>query len=111
MTSFIGGEYLIAFGLINGLSKGNDSISFAELRELANKMQQRFNESDIDAVVVDHSLQDVIYSYDKYFDFVVLNHIPYAKCKPGIGIQDLQHRFVGYIPIHTLSVMMECIKG
>ena len=111
MTSFISGEYLIAFGLMKALQDGNDSVSFQELRNLARTMQKRFNESDIDAVIIDSNLIDDLYTFDRYFDFVTLNHVPYAKCKPGIGMQNLQNRFVGYLPITVLCAMMECMKG
>lgn len=110
MTSFIGGEYLIAFGLMKAIQEGNDSVSFQELRNLAHTMQKRLNESDIDAVIIDSNLIDDLCTFDRYFDFVTLNHIPYAKCKPGVGMQDLQNRFIGYLPICVISTMMDCMK-
>lgn len=110
MTSFISGEYLIAFGLMKAIRDGNDSISFQELRNLARIMQQRLNDSDVDAVIIDSNLIDDLYAFDRYFDFVTLNHIPYAKCKPGVGLQDLYSRFAGSLPIDLFCVMDECIK-
>lgn len=110
MTAFIGGEYLIAFGLMKAISEGNDSASFEELRNLSHKMQKRFNELDVDAVIIDSNLIDDLCSFVRYFEFVTLNHIPYVKCRAGISMHDLQQRFVGYLPVPVLSVMMECIK-
>lgn len=101
---------MIAFGLMKALQDGNDSVSFQELRNLARTMQKRLNESDIDAVVIDTNLIDELCYFDRYFDFVTLNHTPYAKCKPGIGIQKLQE-LVGYLPISVRNVMVECMKG
>ena len=111
MTSFIGGEYLIAFGLMKTIREGNDSISFQELRSLAHIIQKKLNESDIDAVIIDSNLMYDLYIFDKYFDFVELNHIPYVKCKPGIRLKDLYNRFAGFLPIDVLCIMAECMKG
>lgn len=107
MTAIVGAEYLIAFGLIKALSEGDNAISFSRLRALANQIQERFNAVSVDAVIVDYNLQEAICDYDQYFDFVILNRVPYAICKAGISVQDLKQRFAENLS-EEVRCAMEC---
>ncbi len=90
--------------------KGKNSVSFPELRKLSRQLQTRFNELNIDAVVIDYNLQEAIISYFDYFEFVELDGVPYAKCTRKIGGYDLERRFIGYLPLKILRVAMNLIK-
>ncbi len=110
MTTFIGSEYLIAYGLLKQIPNGKNIISFPKLRKMARQLQDKFNELGIDAIVIDYDLQGAIASYPDYFEFVELNGVPYVKCSSEIGMHDLERRFVGYLPLNILQVAMKLIK-
>lgn len=110
MTTFVGSEYLIAYGILKQIPNGETSVSFPELRKMARQLQDKLNELEIDAIVIDYELQKAITSYPDYFEFVKLNGVPYAKCNRRIGKLDLEKRFIGYLPLNILQVAMNIIK-
>ena len=102
MTTFIGTEFLIGFGLIRKLRQGDDRISYAELRDMARQLQNKLNNSDVDAVVLTDFV-GALNSYSDYFERCGEYHV---KCAPGIGLYALRRRFIGYLPLDVLYAMM-----
>lgn len=90
---------------------GNDHVTFGELRRLGRILQDAFNDSDVDVVVIDYELREAIKEFDKYFEFVRLNNTPYVKCRRGIGAYNLKRRFIDWLLPDTREVVMRVMKG
>lgn len=110
MTTFISAEYVIAYALLDKMNKGLDAVTFNEVRELANKIQVRLNEADIDAVVISHNIPDTIYQFGEYFEMVTLNNTNYIKCKRGVSASKLESRFIGYLSLDTLKIIVNTLS-
>ena len=110
MTAFIGQEYLLGFCLLRQLRRGNDSVSFSEVRHTARVLQEALNSAKIDAIVIDHSLTQIISEFRDYFQMVEINGVPYVKCNHGVTIGTLERRFVGYLPLDVLEIAVKTIK-
>lgn len=110
MATIIGSEYLIGLGLLAKLKKGKNSISFAELSRLIRKVQNGLDNLNVTALVIDCDLQNTIEQFSEYFQTVELNNMLYAKCKAGIEANDLESRFMGYIPFDVLKVIVNLIE-
>ena len=110
MTTFIGAEYIIAYTLITKIQSGFDTATFQEVRDFGTKLQNELNKNNIDAVVISHSLPDVIEQFSEYFDIVVLNNCSYIKCKRGVYLSQLESRFLGYLPLNILSIVDDIIN-
>ena len=109
MTTFIGAEYVIAYTLMNKMQKGFDAVTFQEVRDFGNKLQIELNKNNIDAVVISHSLPDVVYQFSEYFEEVSLNNDNYIKCKRGVNLSNLESRFMGYLPLYIINIVNNII--
>lgn len=97
--------FLMAYGLINKLRNGKNAITFAELRDMARKLQDELNTSDADGVVLAY-FDKALYEWSDYFTSVEVNGDYYVKCAPEVGLHDLESRFIGYLPLEIIEVMM-----
>lgn len=95
----------MAYGLISKLRNGKNAITFAELRDKAQKLQNELNTSDIDAVVLTY-FDKALYEWSDYFTSVEVNGDYYVKCAPGVGLHNLEYRFIGYLPLKVFEVMI-----
>lgn len=105
VTTFIGSEYLMAYGLMKKLRIGENAVTFAELRQMSRQLQDELNHSGVDAVVLTY-FDKALYEYDDYFTSVEVNGDYYVKCAPQIGLYNLERRFIGYLPLDVIEVML-----
>jgi len=108
--TFVGSEYLIAYGLLHQLQNGKGSIMFSELIDFARRLQNTFNEQGVDAVVIYSELRKAVYDNPDYFECVNTGNIPYVRCKYGIGKQDLEKRFIGYLPFKVILAAISVVE-
>ena len=106
MTALIGSEYLMAYGLLRALREGRDSVSFSELRDMAKILQSALNEAGADAVACT-DFERALAEWNRYFEEAESCGIPCVKCAQGTGARDLKRRFVGYLPLDVLRIVLE----
>lgn len=109
MTTVVGAEHLIAFGIMGKIKKNQNRISYNELHQLCQKIQTTFNDRNIDAVIVDYNFSWQVYKYQDYFRIEVQNDIPYIVCQPDVWLRDLQVRFIVSLPVDVAFAMLSCI--
>lgn len=107
MTTFVGTEYLLAHALIKQSEKGGDAIPISDAVAFGENVQKYFNETNIHAVAVRHSIKEVIWNWPEYFKLTQLNGIAYIQIAPHVLPQDLKQRFIGYLPIDVLKAIIE----
>jgi len=105
MTTFIGTEYLMAYGLMKKLRSGENAITFAELQQMGRQLQNELNNSNVDAVVLTY-FKKALYEWNDYFTSAEANGNHYVKCAPQIRLGNLETRFIGYLPLNIIEVMM-----
>ncbi|MCH5315136.1 MAG: hypothetical protein J1E81_04420 [Eubacterium sp.] len=108
MATFVGAEYIIANVLI-ALKKfsNRDMVTLDELSEAGIFIQQQsLSDDKIDAIFLSSSEQVVtaLYDFSDYFEYDrKTNSIRIVKTK---NIQDLESRFIGYLPFNVLSFLV-----
>lgn len=115
MATFVGAEYIIANVLIALKKIGKrDSVTLDELSRAGIYIQQKSLNEDINAIFLSSSEQvaSAIYDFSDYFEYDDhANSIYIVKTK---NIDDLESRFVGYLPFEVLrflvNVSMEFVK-
>ena len=109
MVTFVGAEYIIANVLI-ALKKINkkDMITLDELSEAGIYIQKHsLSNNEIDAIFLSSSEQvaTALYDFSDYFEYDRKNKsIRIVKTK---NIQDLESRFIGYLPLKVLSFLVD----
>ena len=114
MTKFVGAEYLIASLLIEKGKEGNKFITLEELSKCGVFMQRESVKEKVDAVflVTKYQLCNAIYDFTDYFEYKLDNNgqivgITIEKTK---DINDLEYRFMGYLPLEILEFLSTTIK-
>lgn len=109
MTKFVGAEYVIACTLIELKKKGIERVKVEDFYKYGIQMQKYSNNENIDAVflVAYPYLEKAIFNFSDYFQVNEnedgkVESISIVKEKE---VTDLNHRFVGNIPLNILSVM------
>ena len=111
MDTFVGAEYVIANALIALSKKGHDSITFSKLRTIGVQIQQYCNEQGIDAVILTSGdkISAAIYDFSDYFEYAETEtpfREPMIRIRKNIPITQLETRFVGYLPLDIIDVLM-----
>ena len=70
---------------------------------MAQKAQNKLNGSDVDAVV----LTDFDWTVASYSDYFVETENHCVKCAPGVGLEQLEGRFIGYLPLEVMSIISQ----
>ena len=112
MNTFVGAEYVMANILIALKRKGEESITFERLREIGFQIQTSFNEKGLDAVILTSgdSISAAIFDFSDYFKYDDPDGKPTILIQKDTTITDLEKRFVGYLPVNILSVLLEEIN-
>lgn len=108
MDISVGAEYVIANALIFLSQLGEDRISFDRIRSLGWNIQERCNETGIDAIILTSGidLQVAVYDFSDYFEYVN-NGKPMIRVKKNVPIQSLENRFVYYLPQNIATVIKD----
>lgn len=114
MDTFVGAEYIIANALIALSKKGYDSITFNKLRTIGVQIQQYCNENGIDAVILTSGdkISAAIYDFSDYFEYAETEtpvREPMIRIRKNIPITQLKSRFIGYLPLEVIDVLMRKI--
>ena len=112
MNTFVGAEYVMANALIALKRKGIDFITFDNLREIGFKIQTSFNEQGLDAVILPSgdSISAAIFDFSDYFQYKEIGGTPAIVIHKDTTIADLENRFVGYLPVDILGVLLKEIN-
>lgn len=111
MDAFVGAEYIIANALIALNKKGMDCISFSRLRDIGVQVQRYCNENGVDAVILTSgdSISNALYDFSDYFEYVESSpssHEPMICVRKGTPISRLEQRFIGYLPLNIVQVLL-----
>ena len=109
MDVFVGAEYIIANALIVLKRKGVDQIKVTDLQSFGINIQKSCFEQSVDAVFL-LSLDNVsaaIYNFSDYFSYDEIDREPIIRLNSEVEIEDLESRFVGYLPIKLLKIILE----
>lgn len=113
MTQFIGAEYLIANLLIQKMKNNKPFVSLEELSRYGIEVRRISVEEDLDAVFLLSRIEiyNAIFDFSDYFQCEYDDHdqikgITISKTK---GIEDLETRFVGFIPDNIVDVLRQAI--
>ena len=111
MNTFVGAEYVIANALI-ALKEKQDYITFEKLREIGVKIQQSFNKQGVDAVILTSGdrITSAIYNFSDYFEYDEIGDDipkPIIRIKKTATCEDLEQRFMGYLPLTVLQLLRE----
>ncbi len=112
MNTFVGAEYVMANTLIALKRKGINFITFEKLREIGFKIQTSFNEQGLDAIIMTSgdSISAAIFDFSDYFHYKEINGNPAIEIQKDTTITDLENRFVGYLPVNVLGVLLDEIN-
>lgn len=112
MNTFVGAEYVMANTLIALKRKGEESITFERLREIGFQIQTSFNEKGLDAVILTSgdNISAAIFDFSDYFKYDDSDGKPTIFIQKDTTITDLENRFVGYLPVKILGVLLEEIN-
>lgn len=111
MTTFIDRNVVTYIGLINAFYNGHDYITVEEDRELARKIQDEFNNKNIDVVILGWNYQwDENMYYNKYYTFTEICDHTFIKANKGITASDLLNK-IGPYPIKVMKVLFSFIKN
>lgn len=111
MNTLVGAEYVIANTLIALNKKGIESITFSKLREIGIQIQNICNDNGVDAVILTFgdSISSAIYDFSDYFQYREIKGEPSILIQTNATISDLQKRFVGYLPVDVLRILVNGI--
>lgn len=109
MNTFVGAEYVMANTLIALKRKGIDFITFEKLREIGFKIQTSFNKQGLDAIIMTsgNSISAAIFDFSDYFQYKEIDGAPAIEIHKDTTIADLENRFVGYLPVDILGVLVK----
>lgn len=114
MTKFVGAEYVIACLLIEKKRKGANYVSIDELGEIGIRIQNMSNKEGFDAVFLTSRVQffNAIYDFSDYFtcEFDSDNHVKGIALQKSKSIDDLEYRFMGYLPKDIFEFLSEKVK-
>ena len=115
MPKFVGAEYFVANMLIEEKRKGKNFVSFKNLGECGIYVQEKFIQADMDVIFLISKPQfiEIIYDFPDYFE-CVLDESGQTKgiaLKKNRSIDDLQYRFVYYLPIGISSFLQQTIQN
>lgn len=107
MATFVGAEYIIA-NLLIAIKKvrKRETVTLDELSEAGIYIQRQSISENINAIFLSSSDQvaSAIYDFSDYFEYDrEINSIRIVKTKK---IEDLESRFVGYLPFGVLSFLV-----
>ena len=113
MDVFVGAEYLIANALIALKKKGINKISVSLLHSFGIEVQQLCIEKSIDAVFLlsKDSVSAAVYNFSDYFTFEEDKGESAICLNSSAKIEDLEKRFIGYLPIALLKVIMQSAQA
>ena len=115
MAKFVGAEYFVASVLIEEKKKGKDFVSFEDLAKCGIYVQNKFIENDMDVIFLMSKPQfmETIYDFSDYFEYVMddMNQAKGIAIKKSKSIDDLQYRFVYYLPTAIYSFLQETIQS
>ena len=101
--------------LIEEIKIGKDYVSFETLSECGIYVQKRFIEADMDVILLISKQQfiETIYDFSDYFECITdkegkAKGIALKKSK---SIEDLQYRFVHYLPIEISKFLQKLIQS
>ena len=109
MAIFVGAEYIIANALIALQRKGIDKIHVSTLQTFGIMVQKLCIEKSVDAVVLlsKQYVNAAIYNFSDYFSYTEDSQGAYIHLKSGAEIQDMESRFIGYLPLDVLMIITE----
>jgi hypothetical protein len=107
MDVFVGAEYVLAIALIALKKKGIDRIRVATLHAFGIRVQKLCIEKSVGAVILLSNVYAAIYNYSDYFAYDDEGSEPFILLKDSASIHDLERRFVGYLPLAILKVILE----
>ena len=115
MTKFVGAEYFVANMLIEEKGKGKNYVSFEKLGKCGIYVQEKFIEANMDVIFLTSKPQfmETIYDFSDYFE-CVMDERGQAKgiaLKKSKSIDDLQYRFVYYLPIGISNFLQQTIQS
>lgn len=114
MTKFVGAEYLIACLLIEKKKIGYSDISLDALSEYGIYVQKMSLAEKLDAVFLTSKSQfcSAIYDFSDYFNaiFDTRNQIIGIQLNSSKNIDDLEYRFMGYLPQDIFDFLATAVK-
>ena len=115
MTNFMGAEYIIATILTEQIKRGKSYVSLNDLGKCGICAQNMANSQEIDVIFLNSKVQliNTIYNYSDYFKCVFNNNgdingviLDYSK-----DINDLEYRFIVYLPQNIFDILVEVAKN
>jgi len=108
MDVFVGAEYIIANALIALKRKGVDEVKISVLQSYGAIVQKTCVEQSINAVFLlsSYNVSAAIYNFSDYFTYVEDSCEPVIRLNSDVKIEDLESRFMGYLPIQLLKVII-----
>lgn len=101
ITTFIGAENLIAFGLIQAEYAKKDYVTEPELHELARTLQTCFNDNKINAIVQDASISYAVYGSEYFKKEKIDEENRYSLASNLTTTGDLKVRFLATLPLEV----------
>ena len=115
MTKFVGAQYLLVNMLIEEKRKGKNYVSFEKLGKCGIYVQEKFIEADMDVIFLTSKSQfmETIYDFSDYFECVMdeSGRVKGIALKKSKSIDDLQYRFVYYLPIGISNFLQQTIQS
>ncbi len=110
MTIFIKPEYIIANILLELKTHNKHYISINLLIIICAKLQQTFNQNNIDAVILysHDKILEAVNTYPQYFRYENIQE-PIISLQSHADINKLENRFRGYLPIETINILTKHI--
>ena len=105
----VGAEYIIANALIALNKKGIKQIKMSALQNFGIEVQKICIEQSVDAVFLysKNNVSAAIYDYSDYFDYFDDDKDPLIRIKNSANIEDIEDRFIGFLPLAVLRIMMK----
>lgn len=114
MSMFVGAEFLIASMLIEKKRNGINFVSLDELATCGIYVQKMSVQEKLDAIFLTSKSQfySAIYDFSDYFECKLdeENNLIGIKIQSSRNIDDLEYRFMGYLPNEIFKFLMEAVK-
>jgi len=112
MDVFVGAEYIIANALIALGKNGIDQVRLSTLQSFGIKVQRLCIENSIDAVFLFSAdrVSAAVYNFSDYFTFIDSSEEPAIGLNSTAKIEDLEKRFIGYLPIALLKIIINAAQ-
>jgi len=108
MTFYISGDEVVACALVLKMrGEHTNIVSLEEARSIAQTMRNNFIKHKVDAIVTDYQLEHAVYNNPGWFEFINIGSTPCIKCKDNRTANELEGRFLCYVPISLLHYAME----